>query len=447
MPTLPKKIHFIWLGGPIPEDYLLTIHHIAALAKKSGFEINLWVDHKRNYEKTALAKEMEIPNLRVRHIDDVFKRMQADKFHQEEGRGKIYEKLIRREMIGLKNLAAASDLLRYEILRQEGGYYLDTDIHFRTKMDAVLKADQSKYGFLCGWRFPHNRILGSNDIIGVTPDHDIMKIAIQKIIKKYQLADFSETAFEVLDKELSEEKEEKKEKKSEARKKYKESVIDKKRAQQSGCDLRVMSSIPTLENIPSGSRNCYVLYQPPGKAPATLYFVTRNSSKKPVAIEQVTHGFERLMQSSLFSRFKDSQFQDIPQLTFKEARLIRDITGDNRPTIKYEPVASDSPFAESRMDLTIDYSGPNLLIEAFREHCSATNIDLSKEAANFGFKEKGANRFDVFGTTAISQHDLTWLETKSSTQVPQRLFHDDSAIDYSAPAKTESKLTPKKGKE
>lgn len=426
MPTIPKKIHFIWLGGPIPKNYLATIHHLAALAKNSGFEINLWVDNEKNYEKTALAEEMEIPNLRIRKIDEAFTKMREDKFHQEESQGKIYEELVRREMAGLKNLAAASDLLRYEILRQEGGVYFDTDTTFETRGDE-LKVEESEYGFKAPWRITSSEgnVLGGNDIIASIPDHPILKIAIKNIIKKYQIADATQNVLEAS--EIENEG-----KKPPAIGKYKESLIDKKRAQQSGCDLLVTSSAPTLENISVGSRNCYVLYQPVGQAPAELYYVSRNRSKKPVTLDKITHGFDKLIKSSLFSQFRGGQFQDIGQLTHAEARLIRDITGDERPRIQYTPKLSESPVSESRIDLTIDYSGPSLLTESFAEYCQASGIHSPDEEKKFFFNKPTWNVCNVLGTTATTHADQTWVEKKSAS-VSQRFFYDDSSIRYSDP--------------
>ncbi len=48
---VPKKIHFIWLGSPIPQKYLFSISELSSVAKRSGFTINLWVDKESNYWK------------------------------------------------------------------------------------------------------------------------------------------------------------------------------------------------------------------------------------------------------------------------------------------------------------------------------------------------------------------------------------------------------------
>lgn len=156
---IPKKIHFIWLGGAIPFKYLQSIIGLVRVAKNSGFEVNLWVDDEKNYRKTAeefkkgLGAGLEATNetldkmlgIKVRNIDELKNRMEgenADPLYKGtdvnfplppgENLPKSFWQYVNLERIGSKNLSAASDLLRFEILRQEGGYYVDTDTEFPT---------------------------------------------------------------------------------------------------------------------------------------------------------------------------------------------------------------------------------------------------------------------------------------------------------------------------
>lgn len=128
--TFPRIINFIWLGGPIPTNYLNTINAVATAAKRSGFEVNLWVDKEENYIKTSVATGINPANLQVRNITELLDNMKQDPFYQHEDRFEKFKEVIGREMVGFKNLAAAADLLRYEILRQKGGYYFDVDSEF-----------------------------------------------------------------------------------------------------------------------------------------------------------------------------------------------------------------------------------------------------------------------------------------------------------------------------
>jgi hypothetical protein len=60
------------------------------------------------------------------------------------------------------------------------------------------------------------------------------------------------------------------------------------------CDLRCMSSIPTIHNLPAGNKSAYVLYQPvAAMSPLGLYFVDR--SRVPPEIKLITNGCKALL--------------------------------------------------------------------------------------------------------------------------------------------------------
>ncbi len=114
-----------------------------------------------------------------------------DKFYKENpGRLKDFENIVGREMVGSKNLAAASDLLRYEILRQFGGYYFDTDTKFN--FDNVTKFETARppHGFLAAGQVSSDKVFtGGNDIIAAVPGHPIFEKAILGAIRMYKLLD------------------------------------------------------------------------------------------------------------------------------------------------------------------------------------------------------------------------------------------------------------------
>lgn len=98
---IPKKIHYIWLGGK-PKPTLTTIC------------INSWKRHLDNYE----IKEWNESNL------DLTKLCKDHRFL--------------RECIRLRLWAFASDWLRLYVLYCEGGIYLDTDIEVIKPYDELL---------------------------------------------------------------------------------------------------------------------------------------------------------------------------------------------------------------------------------------------------------------------------------------------------------------------
>lgn len=209
---IPKKIHYIWLGGPIPEAYLRNIQTLAEIARRSGFEITLWVENeKRNYQTTSVVSDISIPNLQIRNITELFENMKTDPFYQGEKGPGLMNQLqanIAREIVGFKNLAAASDLLRLEILRQFGGYYFDTDTRFYLTPGCRLSVDETPLGFIINaevsWarncksfmemedtdtiRFTGFREI-NNDIIAASPHHSLLERCIQESVKRYKALD------------------------------------------------------------------------------------------------------------------------------------------------------------------------------------------------------------------------------------------------------------------
>lgn len=193
----PAIIHFIWIGGKIPAPYILTIKKLAAVAKRSGFTINLWVDDPLNYHKTAVQEDVTIANLHIRLIHELLENMQQDPLYQEQDYLKRFLSYINREMTGYKNLASASDFLRYEILRQFGGYYFDCDLEFILEDSSVLIPDELplgikvKAGFLTRKTDDHslrirNKGPANNDMIVALPQHPLLVKMIKECLKIYQ---------------------------------------------------------------------------------------------------------------------------------------------------------------------------------------------------------------------------------------------------------------------
>jgi len=142
----PALFHFIWIGGPIPPEYLHDLQRITKVAKKSGFQVNFWVDSLLNYHQTSVAYDIDIPDLQIKSIDELIEGMKQDPFHGEDLNFSRFLSYVNREMIGYKNLASASDWLRYEILRQFGGYYFDTDLKFILDEHSLFIPDELPLG-------------------------------------------------------------------------------------------------------------------------------------------------------------------------------------------------------------------------------------------------------------------------------------------------------------
>lgn len=136
---IPKIIHHIWLGSPLPEKYARYIetwkkHH-------PTWTFMLWDD-------AAVAK-LGLINLRA--------------------------------YCAARNYGEKSDILRYEILYRFGGLYVDTDFECLQPFDAV----HHSCDFYAG-SYPHpggGSMWVINAIIGSCPGHPILKRCIAGIQK------------------------------------------------------------------------------------------------------------------------------------------------------------------------------------------------------------------------------------------------------------------------
>jgi hypothetical protein len=189
---IPQKIHFIWVGAPIKEYYLVNILKIARLAYKSQFEVNIWVNDEKNITK-LLQKfasgiienptPKKIAGIHIRNINELYPRMEKDPFLQNKSVEIITS--INKEMIGFSNFAAASDILRHIILWLEGGYYLDTDNQLTFNKSDRLEKEST----ILGLKTPQYRdddngeFVGGSHFIASISQHPAIQHALEYILQ------------------------------------------------------------------------------------------------------------------------------------------------------------------------------------------------------------------------------------------------------------------------
>lgn len=200
---IPSKFHFVWLGSPLPQKYLLSIVRLLPIAQRSNFEINLSVDKESNFRKAIdkaysmdlmLSHKLQIANLHIKNICELVEKMNKDPFYlakipeetdngqkspffvKEEDLFGSFWQSVRREMIGLRNFAAASDLLRYAILHQEGGYYFDTDTKFHITSNTKFTPDDLLFDFkVQGFYVIREPVENTTDIIVVERVYELLQ--------------------------------------------------------------------------------------------------------------------------------------------------------------------------------------------------------------------------------------------------------------------------------
>jgi mannosyltransferase OCH1-like enzyme len=150
---IPPLIHFIWIGPhDLPQNY---IENIESWRKyHPSYEIILWTDRER----------INLPSgINVRMINDLSLQMQNEFNHSV-------------------TFAEKSNILRYEILNQIGGIYIDTDVICHASFDGFTK----NYGFFIGvedvWPMIENHFLKTcNCVMGSAAQHPLWNEVINKI--------------------------------------------------------------------------------------------------------------------------------------------------------------------------------------------------------------------------------------------------------------------------
>ena len=130
---MPKKLHQIWLGSTIPDEY-----------KKWG---DTWQQFNPDWEY-KLWTDVNTGDVEIPHRD-------------------LFE--------SVKNYGQKSDILRLHILDQFGGIYVDTDFECLKSFD-----DLSYLNFLVSVGYP-SKVELYNGLIGCIPNHPIISRVLQEL--------------------------------------------------------------------------------------------------------------------------------------------------------------------------------------------------------------------------------------------------------------------------
>lgn len=155
---IPKVIHFIWIGPkPFPKESLENVRS--------------WVDHHPDWTfKFWTDRRRPLPHKKMElHLLSSFEFTALKDCFQDSD-----------------NYAEKSDLLRYEILFQEGGLYVDHDVECFNSFSSF----HQKYDLYCGLEIPHEPLLSSsisvcNNVIGTIKGHPVLQETIQKVRERW----------------------------------------------------------------------------------------------------------------------------------------------------------------------------------------------------------------------------------------------------------------------
>ncbi len=157
---IPKVVHFIWLGPkPFPRESVENVR--TWIAKNPGWEMHFWTDRDR---------PLPHPSMKRRMLKDFTFTKLADCYYKSD------------------NFGEKSDILRYEILFQEGGVYVDHDVKCVKPFDTLNTA----FDFYCGLEVPYktslsSSVLPTNNIVAAHPHHPVLGHSIDWLKEKWDL--------------------------------------------------------------------------------------------------------------------------------------------------------------------------------------------------------------------------------------------------------------------
>lgn len=148
---IPHVIHFIWVGPKaFPPQSIENVR--TWIARHPTWRVKFWTDRPRPLP----CSQMEFCDIATFHFS-----------HLEK------------QYLDSHNYGEKSDILRYEILLQEGGVYVDHDANCLQSFENL----HSHFDFYCGLEAPHPPFVGrnitsGNGVLGSRPNHPV----IQKVL-------------------------------------------------------------------------------------------------------------------------------------------------------------------------------------------------------------------------------------------------------------------------
>lgn len=123
---IPRQVLSLWIGNdPIPPQLLGTIAGNATRIERSGWEYRLYLSTADSAAFNANLQQLteQAPSLRVLPLEEqpVFASFRTSPAYRQ------YQAALGGDGSVTRNYASAADVLRYPLLNQEGGLYMDVD--------------------------------------------------------------------------------------------------------------------------------------------------------------------------------------------------------------------------------------------------------------------------------------------------------------------------------
>jgi hypothetical protein len=156
---IPKVIHFIWVGPkPFPRESVENVR--SWMASHPDWKVKFWTDRERPlpHPKMELAWIQELPFYKL------------EPYYRSSD-----------------NFGEMSDLLRLEILYNEGGIYVDHDVTCLKSFEPLNRC----YDLFCGMEVPYptclsSSVLPTNNIVGARAGHIILKKSMDWLAENWE---------------------------------------------------------------------------------------------------------------------------------------------------------------------------------------------------------------------------------------------------------------------
>ena len=168
LPSIPKIIHVMWLGGKMPAQYERFVQ--TWYKYHPDWTILFWTDNEANYDRgTIVARTFDDLSQELQK-DSGAKRIVIDTHDLHFDNKKFYDAAL--------NYGEKSDILKWEIVYRFGGVYVDVDFECFKPLDVF----HHRYDFYTGIQpLDTNRVQLGAALYGAHPGHPILKRCVETI--------------------------------------------------------------------------------------------------------------------------------------------------------------------------------------------------------------------------------------------------------------------------
>ncbi|AZF42653.1 hypothetical protein C4J87_2494 [Pseudomonas sp. R1-43-08] len=175
---LPQSLHYFWAGQDLPAHLADNLAKNSRRAPGYTSVIHVDADTPEIFEKIKTTLKDKAPGVTVKNFreDALYTQLKNDEMYNyfRQGQG--------------KNLAATSDVARYQIMHKHGGVYLDTDDLIQTNVDSgalMAGANDVLLGHPVVHRSTDFKPFYNNSNFATQPGNPLMKEVITEMHKRF----------------------------------------------------------------------------------------------------------------------------------------------------------------------------------------------------------------------------------------------------------------------